>query len=122
MRKLTKQEIEELENIPLYPTGESIPVDCGVSVRPSVAKFAEVMEKKLKLNDYKGGWEDCNNEYLLTRLEEEAKELRTLAERYGLGTIDEDNLSKGKRNKVINECADVANFAMMIAENIERAH
>ena len=33
IRQLTKKETEELENIPLYPTGESIPVDCKVSGR-----------------------------------------------------------------------------------------
>jgi hypothetical protein len=31
--KITKEENEMLENMPLYPTGESIPVDCEVSLQ-----------------------------------------------------------------------------------------
>lgn len=45
MRKLTKQEIKELENKPLYPTGESIPVDCEVSLPANKQK-----EKYEKVN------------------------------------------------------------------------
>ena len=62
MRKLTKQEIEDLENIPLYPTGESIPVDCKVGL----PKFTKIMiadnpqyydekffnERKIKMSEW----------------------------------------------------------------------
>lgn len=74
-------------------------------VRVSVLRFALEMERKLKLNDHKGGWEGCSNSSLLSRIGEEHLEL--------IDAID----NKRSRRVVINECADVANFAMMISEN-----
>lgn len=74
-------------------------------IRVPVLRFALEMERKLKLNDHKGGWEDCPNDYLLKRIDEELVELKTVVE------------SKKSRRRVINECADVANFAMMISDN-----
>ena len=60
MRKLTKQEIEDLENIPLYPTGESIPVDCKVGL-PKCYNCGEQFE----LADYYLIVKDENGEQFL---------------------------------------------------------
>ncbi len=73
-------------------------------VREAVGHFADRMEYKLKCNDHKGGWNSCTMEYLLRRLKEEVAELEKM--------IDDPQLQGG----VDLECADVANFAMMIAE------
>lgn len=91
-----------------------------IRVRPEVARFAVLMEEKLSENDHKGGWKDCDPTDLLRRLTEEAEELgrcRLLAcvvrkqERPG----DPLHMSDEARH-VGREAADVANFAMMIAD------
>lgn len=86
----------------------------NIKVRKEVLRFAEQMEKKLKKNDRKGGWLDEDYEYLMTCLEEEVEELRTLLDKGGFYY-----LTKRQRNRIIGEAADVANFAMMIADNIK---
>lgn len=74
-------------------------------LRPSVAAFAQAMEQKLKENDYKGHWDHCSMQYLSMRLTQEREELRRAVER-------------ADSKEVLREAADVANFAMMIAENV----
>ncbi len=81
---------------PAVPTG---------AVRESVQWFAEQMERKLQENDCKGGWGLAGNEYLLARLREETVELGKA-------------LVASSRAPVIREAADVANFAMMIADHM----
>ena len=81
----------------------------GETVRPSVSWFAKRMEQTLQRNDYKGGWSECQWEYLIDRLREESQELR-LALEAG------DNVEN-----IIKEATDVSNFAMMIAENAHKA-
>ena len=71
-----------------------------LKLRPCVEWFAQQMERVLRQNDYKGGWDDMEFEDLMERLREETEEL----EECGLHT-----------RKAVKEAADVANFAMMIA-------
>jgi hypothetical protein len=83
--------------------------DTGIQkVREPVRWFAERMEQTLRANDYKGGWKHCSFKYLLHRMREELKELRLAIEAYS----DEEI--------IIREAADVANFAMMVADNMRR--
>ena len=77
-------------------------------IRKEVQKFSEDMEHKLVKNDHKSGWGNCTSSYLLLRLKEEVKELETAVR---------NNKSTGD---VITEAADVANFAMMIADNARK--
>ena len=82
--------------------GEGEPV-----LRPALLRFALEMERKLKANDHhKSGWEENDNGDLLTRVLDEARELRYEIE-------SRDPLPE----RVIEEAADLANFAMMIADN-----
>lgn len=74
-------------------------------VREPVLWFAGKMESKLQENDHKGGWENCTFQYLFQKLDEEVKELTTC--------ISEE--------KAIQEAADVANIAMMIADRARKA-
>jgi hypothetical protein len=67
------------------------------------------MEKKLRANDHKGGWGGCSKNYLIKRLGDEAEELEV-----GLFNFY-------TAEAIIAECADVANFAMMIADNYRAA-
>lgn len=73
----------------------------ALGVRPEVAAFAAAMEAKLKENDHKGGWSDCDKHWLMDRLYEEADEL--------CGAVN-----RGVASEIEREAADVANFAMMI--------
>ena len=88
-----------------------------IGIRPSVLEFALLMEEKLKQNDSKGGWSKCDFPYLVERLKEETKEMEQ--------AIDEVMMFNKYRShprimKVKYEAADLANFAMMIADNIEK--
>ena len=74
-----------------------------MKIRKEVMCFAREMEKKLRENDHKSHWSGREQEYLFTRLMEEAGELHAAY----LDTI-------------VEEAADVANFAMMIADNSRR--
>ena len=74
--------------------------------RKAVMLFAQAMERKLKKNDYKGGWEDCSIPFLIDKLNEESKEFQTAL----------DNRS----NRMLNESADVANILMMLCDICER--
>lgn len=79
-----------------------------MEVREPVKRFAEDMEAKLKDNDQKGGWEDCNLYWLVSRINEETRELaRAINLHRDLGASKEN---------IIKEAADVANFAMMVAD------
>lgn len=72
-------------------------------IRPEVMAFAHAMEKRLRRNDYKGGWKNCKSDYLIKRLCEEYLELRDSIREKGMWGP-----------WVRGEAADVANFAMMI--------
>jgi len=70
--------------------------------------FAEQMEAKLRENEHKGGWENESLSWLYTRMIEEAEEVKEEIKAAFEREVD--------YNKIIREAADVANFAMMIAD------
>jgi NTP pyrophosphatase (non-canonical NTP hydrolase) len=72
------------------------------SLRPEVQAFALVMEERLKANNHKGGWKQCDGSWLLSRAFLECIEL-------------EDAVRNGEGD-VLQEAADVANILMMIAD------
>lgn len=73
-----------------------------IGLRDELARFAINMEQQLRANDYKGGWASCTPNWLLNRLTQEVAELARV-------------LTSGVGDP-ITEAADVANFAMMIAD------
>jgi hypothetical protein len=75
-------------------------------LRPALAWFAQAMERKLRANDHKGGWIDgkCDLLFLFEKLTEERRELTRAT---GKG---------GTPEQILEEAADVANIAMMIAD------
>ncbi len=83
-----------------------------MKVRKEVKWFSELMEEKLKKNDHKGGWRDGDSTidgYLIYRLQDEVDELK---EKLRIESwVEPDGIKK-----ITEECADVANFAMMIAD------
>jgi len=82
-----------------------------VKLRPQVAAFAQAMERKLRANDHKGGWDDEDPEWLMDRLKEEVAELEA-----AITTRDGGPLSGRAQRRTRSEASDVANFAMMISD------
>ena len=76
------------------------------AVRLEVRRFSLLMELKLRKNDHKGGWSTVTPFTLLDLLEGEVKELR-------------EALRHGDPLDIAQECADVANYAMMVADVTE---
>ncbi len=103
--------------------------------RPVVAAFADAMEAKLRANDHKGGWQDDAPHELVRRLiEETAEVIRAMSpqekaaadfrasalmldaaagilRRWGPGLR-----TSADQDTVRGECADVGNFALMVAD------
>jgi NTP pyrophosphatase (non-canonical NTP hydrolase) len=82
--------------------------DVSGGMRGEVVEFALAMERELRANDHKRGWAGLTLKQLLNRLREETSELQKA-------------LGDGKGvDEVQAEAADVANFALMIADNYRR--
>lgn len=75
-----------------------------VNLSAPVKFMAEQMQRKLDDNSHKTGWGNDLNADLLRRIHDEFNEL-------GVAVMLKD------QQQIINEAADVANFAMMIADN-----
>jgi NTP pyrophosphatase (non-canonical NTP hydrolase) len=79
-------------------------------VRKEVVKFSNLMEEKLKANDHKGGWDNESIDFLTIRLREETVEL------FDALRIFHSNPHEHSLKLVEDECADIANFALMISD------
>lgn len=98
----------------------------GITPRPAVLWFAEHMELKLRENDHKGGWLGIGMECAQRRMREEALELEQAIVRYSFynddGSPKTEQQDLASRLRIIREAADVANFAMMIADEWRPRH
>jgi uncharacterized protein YihD (DUF1040 family) len=109
---ITKEQYDEIEYSRL--AWESLDSK-EMEVRPAVMRFAQLMEKELQENDYKGAWEDMCDDELVYRLKEETTELE-----HALHTpcpYCGEHMKKSDQDDILSETADIANFAMMIADN-----
>ncbi len=77
-------------------------------VRPVVGAFAHAMEARLAANDHKGGWQGEDVFWLLGRIRSERMEL--------VDAVGMLIAGKTTPEAVLREAADVANFAMMVAD------
>lgn len=91
-----------------------------LDLRPAVLWFAQQMELKLRRNDHKGGWRGIGMQYAQRRMREEALELERAIEEFTYHNSDGSPISEQEiveaKNAIVREAADVANFAMMIAD------
>lgn len=85
-------------------------------MRDEVKWFADRMEQKLRRNDGKGGWKTCNPKYLQKRIEEEFREMTDCMSAVGTAIFFHGKVSDAFIEEFIGECADIANFAMMLAD------
>ncbi len=94
------------------------------AVRVEVQWFASKMEEKLALNDHKTGWKDCEVDMLIDRMQEEIDELKNAwwKRKNDWGrSAGEGFMFVATNEELIKECADVANFAMMVADVLKEA-
>jgi hypothetical protein len=84
-------------------------LDKAVQARESVKNMAQMMEAQLRRNEHRGGWDNCCRAYFLEKLEINLRDLR-------------HNLDAGLHAVAQRDCADIANFSMMLAENERREH
>lgn len=78
------------------------------------------METKLLENDHKGHWRNCDFDYLEKRIREELAELATVLMQYQIASLSPTELTRTRYlgEKAKREAADVANFAMMVADRL----
>ena len=76
-------------------------------VRPEVKNFAIAMEKRLRENDFKGGWNEEKPEYFVNKI---IKHLRRLNNDVIYIDLDYSKI----------ECINVSNYCMMLYDNIEK--
>jgi NTP pyrophosphatase (non-canonical NTP hydrolase) len=70
----------------------------------ALQKFGNDMYLKLRENQHKAHWNTVTQQWLLNRCMEELKELQ-------------DAVNADDPGEIVREAADVANFALMIADN-----
>jgi hypothetical protein len=76
--------------------------------------FTGAMLRKFNENSHKRGWDDIDLTYGDMRLKQEYEELHLELELFEFGDLDAEDRSQ-TAERIINEAADVANFAMMVA-------
>jgi len=84
-------------------TGEGRPVGYDIEM---VKDLSSDMLFKLEMNSCKAHWNTVTNAYLLKRMKNEVSEL--------------ESALNGDGENIELECADVANFAAMIADNVRK--
>ena len=82
-------------------------------IRPEVQWFANRMEKKLAKNEYKTHWKYLTFEALILKMDIEFSELKIAWKE----CIENSQMGdKVTIEALINECIDVANYAMMLTD------
>lgn len=92
-----------------FPAPEASEVE-AVAWRPEVRAFANLMERQLRANDHKPGWKGDHWVDLFNRIEQERLELGVEC------SVNSRGLRTGTPETIGREAADVANFAMMVAD------
>ena len=91
----------------------ALPASLLAEVRPEVAAFALRMEARLRDNDHKPGWKDDHPQGLTDQSMRHAAKLALAVDRLlndGVRNLE------ANRNAVPTAAADLANFAMMVAD------
>ncbi|MDN4525356.1 hypothetical protein [Fictibacillus fluitans] len=79
-------------------------MDPAPGPRYEVRVFAQMMENQLRANDHKTGWKKEKVEFLCQELSRNYTALAIA-------------IKEGDRTEVVNRCANIANFSMMIGDN-----
>jgi hypothetical protein len=84
-------------------------VRAEIPMRPSVAQFATLMERRLDEHDHKGGWKSAPTWRLFAEASRHLVALERVVNRHGV-------VQPGHIEDVRREAADVANFLMMVVD------
>jgi DNA-binding ferritin-like protein len=87
----------------------------------TTAEFRLAMLEKLNDNNHKAHWNEAGIKWLYDKLDEEYSEL--IAELHHIINRQESRISNIGKTSIVaamKECADVANMAMMIWDNLQR--
>ena len=76
-----------------------------------VARMAVQMEAQLRANEHKGGWPNCHPSWLCAELTRNLAELQHVI-------LRADYAHEWSRQDAVRRCANIANFAAMIADNL----
>lgn len=87
-----------------------------MKLRQTIQDFAVDMDRKMEENDWKDGWDNCDLEHLLMRLTQEKSELSKAVRKHENNHYSTQSTDEKLIQQVIDEAADVGNFAMMIAD------
>ncbi|RSL32647.1 hypothetical protein D7Z54_14445 [Salibacterium salarium] len=101
----------ERDSIYLYELGPAIAIFSGQLQeqpfpRQSLWMMAHYMEAQLQVNRHKGNWRKEHHEFLQREMERNSETLK-----YELSKEDKD------KHEITIRCANIANYAMMIADN-----
>lgn len=77
--------------------------------RPVLVWFIKEMDARLTLNEWKGGWDDCDIPYLLGRASANLNLVHTAVI---------ENSSDSLKTFAVQCCADCANYCMMMADKL----
>ena len=84
-------------------------------LRPEVKAMAILMEHELRKNDHKGGWKGDDIRGLMDHLRDEVAELAHVADPRIAPYVPKE--ARGVLEGPGSEAADVANMALMVADN-----
>lgn len=79
-----------------------------MEMRPALKVFATRMEEELKKNDFRGTWKNEDPRSMMAKLWDEVYDLDTQLDKYNHG--------EGDPEQILKEAADVANYAMFVAD------
>ncbi|MFD3261884.1 hypothetical protein ACE3MQ_25110 [Paenibacillus lentus] len=87
--------------------------------RPEVRWFADRMEAKLKENDYKRGWDHDRYSFFLKKIESRLHDLSSAVANV-MCWNERDDLTSREVDRLIDSAANLANYAMMIANKARK--
>lgn len=91
---------------------EKKPKRYGLVIRPVLDWFSMNMEEILRQNDFKGGWKERSIKSLIDSASECVASIRLLHRMHNRGGSDTEAIQR-----FIRKCINLANYAMMIADN-----
>jgi len=98
--------------MPETPRTKRVMMSSEDQEKTAVKIFNKTMLAKLRENAHKPHWEKERLDDLLECLQDEVEELTSI--------LDDNRYTMEQVHDVMRECADVANFAMMIHDNVRK--
>ena len=89
-------------------------IDKEYDIRDQLVEFISEMEKILKENDYKGGWDSCSIKFIRDKLIEEFREVLLETRKVINEKTDEKTVEKTQK-----EAIDLANMCMILYDKLK---